>query len=140
MFNNSYFLTWSCQCSMNECVEPRQFDPVPSLAVVMCPINADPSIDAIVDLDACICNRQYALCASPESACVLTRDLPLSVGSRHLFSLQHLVPPLFQFVTDNVSNIIAVYRTHTVTVIKWLLCLFFCSLNLFCIEPEVACL
>ena len=30
--------------------------------------------------------------------------------------------------------------TCTATMIKCLLCLFFCSLNLFCIEPEVACL
>ena len=65
---------------MNECAEPRQFVPVPSLAAVMHPVNADPSADAIADLDACICNREYALCASPESACALTSDLPLSVN------------------------------------------------------------
>ena len=35
-------------------------------------------------------------------------------------SCQHLVPPLFQFVTDNISNIIAGYRTYTVIVIEWL--------------------
>ena len=48
--------------------------------IVMHPINTDPSIDAIVDFDACVCNREYALCASLESACVLTRDFPLSVN------------------------------------------------------------